>query len=141
MNFDWRRPVAPILCIAGILLCLSRDPIIGSRCVPDQLCVNSWVFSRQQAEFFLINSCIRFLITNPQSTICCSGECFLCPGMSLTCTVGLPSFLKELAPSLSDREVIQIVEDRFYHVQGPQWGRLLQPDGGKFLGIQSALPT
>ena len=29
MNFDWRRPVAPILCIAGILLCLSRDPIIG----------------------------------------------------------------------------------------------------------------
>jgi len=29
MKFDWKRPLAPILCILGVLLCLSRDPIIG----------------------------------------------------------------------------------------------------------------
>tara|TARA_B100000161_G_C33376057_1_gene335657 strand:+ start:206 stop:352 length:147 start_codon:yes stop_codon:yes gene_type:complete len=29
MNFDWRRPLAPVICILGILLCLSRDPLIG----------------------------------------------------------------------------------------------------------------
>lgn len=29
MKFDWKRPLAPTLCVGGLLLCLSRDPIIG----------------------------------------------------------------------------------------------------------------
>ena len=29
MNFDWKRPLAPILLVAGLLLCLSKDPVIG----------------------------------------------------------------------------------------------------------------
>ena len=29
MNFDWKRPLAPILLVGGLLLCLSRDPVIG----------------------------------------------------------------------------------------------------------------
>ena len=29
MKFDWRRLSSPILCVAGLLLILSRDPMIG----------------------------------------------------------------------------------------------------------------
>jgi hypothetical protein len=29
MKFDWKRPLAPVVLVAGLLLCLSRDPIIG----------------------------------------------------------------------------------------------------------------
>ncbi len=26
---DWKRPLAPALCVLGVVLCLSRDPVIG----------------------------------------------------------------------------------------------------------------
>ena len=29
MNFDWKRPLAPILLVAGLFICVSRDPIVG----------------------------------------------------------------------------------------------------------------
>ncbi len=29
MKFDWKRPLAPILLVGGLLLCLASDPIIG----------------------------------------------------------------------------------------------------------------
>ena len=29
MKFDWKRPLAPILLVGGLLLCLSHDPIVG----------------------------------------------------------------------------------------------------------------
>ena len=29
MKFNWKRPFAPALCVLGVVLCLSRDPVIG----------------------------------------------------------------------------------------------------------------
>ncbi len=29
MKFDWKRPIAPILLVAGLFICISRDPIVG----------------------------------------------------------------------------------------------------------------
>ena len=29
MKFNWKRPLAPTLCVLGVVLCLSRDPVIG----------------------------------------------------------------------------------------------------------------
>ena len=29
MKFDWKRPIAPILLVAGLFVCISRDPIVG----------------------------------------------------------------------------------------------------------------
>ena len=29
MKFNWKRLLAPILCVLGLVLCLSRDPVIG----------------------------------------------------------------------------------------------------------------
>ena len=29
MKFDWRRTIAPILLVAGLLLCISQNPMIG----------------------------------------------------------------------------------------------------------------